>query len=247
MRRKFAIVCTLCLVLCFLLSGCGIKGDSAGQGSKASSLPPINEIVLDTENWNCVRYGYGYAGMELALPDGWEYSVEEFEEDGYTFGISFWPAGQTEGKIRLNYYTSGFGVCGTGLAQEEYTFRNGEKAYIGTYDNKPVWDFISFRNAPGDYALLNEGADDWWEEHKEEAVSILHTIQLADGVIRQEEAVEIAAEHCTVEYDMTRAKFDFEQGIWEVSFFISDPPTVGGDQTVLLDASGGYMDSVYGE
>lgn len=212
-----------------------------------NTIKEDDEIILDLSNRNVVGYRYGYAGVELALPDGWEYSIEEYKKDGYTFGISFWPAGQKEGKLSLKYYPNGFGVCGTGLSQVEYTFDNGETAYIGTYDNQPVWDFISYRNTPGDFALINEGAGNWWEEYKEEAVSILHTIQLAEGVIRREEAVEIAAEYCTIEYDMTRAKFDFEHGIWEVSFWISDPPTVGGDQTVVLDARGGYMESKYGE
>lgn len=206
-----------------------------------------DEIILELENWNSIGYWHGYTNMELALPDGWEYSIEEYKEDGYTYGISFWPSEETDGKLRLNYFTIGFGVCGTGLSQVEYTFDNGEKVHIGTYDNNPVWDFVSFRNTPGDYAVINEGADDWWEEYKEEAVSILHSIQLADGIIRKEKAIAVAEEHCTVDYDMTRAKFDFEQGIWEVDFWVSDPPTVGGGQTVMIDAKGAYIESEYGE
>lgn len=206
-----------------------------------------DEIILDLIDWNVVGYRYGYAGIELALPNGWEYSIEEHREDGYTFGISFWPVGQTEGKLNVNYYPNGFGVCGTGLSQVEYTFDNGETAYIGTYDNQPVWDFISFRNTPGDYAVINAGADAWWTDYKEEAASILQTIQLAQGMPRKDKAIELAKEHCTVEFDTHRADFNFLEGIWEVDFWVSDPPTVGGGQTVLLDANGAYIDSIYGE
>lgn len=206
-----------------------------------------DEIILDLIDWNVVGYRYGYAGIELALPNGWEYSIKEYREDGYTFGISFWPAGQAGGKLSVNYYPNGFGVCGTGLSQVEYTFDNGETAYIGTYDNKPVWDFISFRNTPGDYAVINEGADVWWPDYKEEAASILQTLQLAQGMLSKDRVIELAKEHCTVEYDTHRADFDNLEGIWEVDFWVSDPLTVGGGQTVLLDANGAYVESVYGE
>lgn len=206
-----------------------------------------DEIILDMENWNSIGYWHGYANMELALPNGWEYSIEEYNVGGYTFGISFWPAGQTAGKLSLNYYPNGFGVCGTGLKEEKYTFPNGEKANIGTYDNSPVWDYISFRNTAGDYAVINEGADIWWNEYKEEAISILNMIRLAQGMLNEEQAIEAAKVHCTVEYDEVWGSFDCEEGIWEITFWVSDPPTVGGDQTVRLDVNGKYIDSIYGE
>ena len=36
--------------------------------------------------------------IKLVIPEGWEYEVKEFKEEGYQeFGIYFWPEGQTEG------------------------------------------------------------------------------------------------------------------------------------------------------
>lgn len=212
-----------------------------------NNIKENDEIILDLENWNSIGYWYRYANMELALPNGWDYSVEPYEEGAYTFGISFWPAGRPEGKLKLNHYPNRFGVCGTGLSEEKYTFTDGKTAYIGTYDNSPVWDFISFRNTAGDYAVINEGADIWWDEYKEEAMSILNTIRLAQGMLSEDQAIESAKPHCTVEYDEVWGYFDCEEGTWEITFWVSDPPTASGDQTVLLDVNGTYIDSFYGE
>ena len=71
----------------------------------------VTEKTVLAENSN------GFANMRLSIPEGWEFDLTEQEGDRI-FGIRFWPAEQTEGKISIYYYDS-FGLCGTGLESEE--------------------------------------------------------------------------------------------------------------------------------
>ncbi|MEE1030990.1 MAG: hypothetical protein U0L12_02490 [Ruminococcus sp.] len=114
--------------------------------------------------------------MRIRLPEDWEYMKTEYSSESYHFGISFWPKGEKEGKLSLYCYTSGFGVCGTGLEEKEITVA-GMNAVQGTYDNHKVWDFISFRDSYENYAILNDGADAWWDSYRDEAMEILETIE----------------------------------------------------------------------
>lgn len=189
-----------------------------------------------------VQHGRGYANISLTIPYGWEYETGAWTDSG-EFSVSFWPAGRSEGKIRVLYYDR-FGVCGTGLEQEKITLGNYE-AWQGTYDNHEVWDFISLIGTPGNYVIENEGAGKWWDEYGGEAVQILNTLVVGDGYISEAEAVAIAQGEATVEYDQTWASYDSENGLWNVS--LGQKYTAGGDQTVTITCEGKVINIQYGE
>ena len=183
-----------------------------------------------------------YSNITLTIPHDWEYETERGNNpDEYC--ISFWPADQTEGKIKMWYYTA-FGVCGTGLEEKEITV--GEyKAWQGTYDNKKVWDFISFKGMPGSYVAMNEGADKWWSEYGDEAMQILNSVKLAEGILTEQQVIDLVKKDVTVEYNQTSARFDTEKGLWTVSF--SKKNTAGGDQVFTITHEGKIIDVEYGE
>lgn len=189
-----------------------------------------------------VQHGRGYANISLSIPGGWKYETE-FMTDSVGFSIAFWPAGETEGKIKVCYYDD-FGVCGTGLEQEKIKLGNHE-AWKGTYDNHKVWDFISLIGAPGDYVIMNEGAGQWWDGYGGEAMQILSTLVVGDGFISEAEAIAIAKQEVTVEYDQTWASYDSENGLWTVTF--GKMYTAGGDQTMIITCEGKVIDIQYGE
>lgn len=188
-----------------------------------------------------VRYDRGYANISLTIPYGWEYETEDCENNS-DFYVAFWPSGRSEGKIRVCYYDS-FGVCGTGLDQERIMFGNYE-AWKGTYDNHKVWSYIGLLGTPGRYVIENEGAGQWWDEYGGEAMQILNTLVVGDGVISEAEAIAIAKAEATVEYNQTWASYDSENGLWTVTFGKSYP---GGDQTVTITCEGKVIDIQYGE
>lgn len=183
-----------------------------------------------------------YSNITLTIPYDWEYKTERGNNSD-EYCISFWPADQTEGKIKMWYYTA-FGVCGTGLEEEEITV--GEyKAHKGTYDNKKVWDFISFADMPGSYVAMNEGADKWWSQYGDEAMQILGSVKIAEGILTEQQAIDLAKKDVTVEYNQTSARFDTEKGLWTVSF--SKKNTAGGDQVFTITHEGKIIDVEYGE
>lgn len=183
-----------------------------------------------------------YSNITLTIPHDWEYETKRgSNSDEYC--ISFWPADQTEGKIKMWYYTA-FGVCGTGLEEKEITV--GEyKAWQGTYDNKKVWDFISFRGMPGSYVAMNEGADKWWSQYGDEAMQILSSVKIAENILTEQQIIDLAKKDVTVEYNQTSARFDTENGLWTVSF--SKKNTAGGDQVFTITHEGKIIDVEYGE
>jgi hypothetical protein len=183
-----------------------------------------------------------YSNITLTIPHDWEYETERGNSpDEYC--ISFWPADQTEGKIKMWYYTA-FGVCGTGLEEKEITV--GEyKAWQGTYDNKKVWDFISFRGMAGSYVAMNEGADKWWSQYGDEAMQILNSAKIAENILTEQQIIDLAKKDVTVEYNQTSARFDTEKGLWTVSF--SKKNTAGGDQVFTITHEGKIIDVEYGE
>lgn len=117
-----------------------------------------------------------YGAMSLQLPKGWEYEILEQTGERDYYGIAFRPEGR-EGSVIFACYPGGFGVCGTGLKEEPVTVA-GYEALRGTYDNAPVWDFISLMNAPEDYVFLNQGVAEWWDEFGGAAMYIIQTVKV---------------------------------------------------------------------
>lgn len=189
-----------------------------------------------------VRESGDFSNITLTIPRTWKYETER-GNDTVDYCISFWPEDETEGKIKLWFYDA-FSVCGTGLKEEEITL--GEyKARRGTYDNKKVWDFISFTDTPGEYVAMNDGAEKWWDQYGDEAMQILSSARLAEGIIHKDKAIEIAKKEVTVEYDKIYADFDTEKGLWTVSF--GKKTALGGDQSFSITHEGKITDVKYGE
>lgn len=183
-----------------------------------------------------------FSNITLTIPRGWKYETEH-GKDSVDYCISFWPENQTDGKIKVWYYDA-FGVCGTGLKQDKITLGDYE-ACKGTYDNKKVWDFISLIGKPGNYVIMNEGADKWWSEYGNEAMQILNTLIVGNGFISESEAIAIAKQKATVEYDQTQTSYDSENGLWTVS--LSKKNTLGGNQDITITYEGKVIDIQYGE
>ena len=187
-----------------------------------------------------VRENGNYSNITLTIPHDWEYEAER-KNDSTEYCIAIWPEGQTEGKIKVWYYNA-FGVCGTGLEQEEITV-GGYSAWKGTYDNKKHWDYISLRNTPGSYVIMNEGADKWLGEYETELMQILDTINVAEGYISESEAIEIAKKAIDVKYDEVRARFDSTNGFWRISFHEKNSSASVKD--IIMTLEGKILDDEY--
>lgn len=190
-----------------------------------------------------VREAGSFSNITLTIPYDWNYEIERGNNtDEYC--IAFWPEDQMEGKIKMWYYTA-FGVCGTGLKQKEITI-GAYKAHEGTFDNRKIWNFISFaEDVPGSYVAMNEDADIWWSQYGDEAMQILSTIKIAEDIITEEQVIDLVKKDVTVGYNQIDARFDTENGLWTVMF--SEKNTAGGNQNFTVTHEGKIIDVEYGE
>ena len=118
-----------------------------------------------------VTYSENNAYITLQLPESWEYSITSLEDDAYSAGITFWPRGKSEGRLRFDYYPDRFAVCGTGLKSGTMTVA-GQNVNVGTYDDDSLWTFLSFGEH---FAVWGENHENWWAEYGEQAMIILNS------------------------------------------------------------------------
>ena len=254
MKRIFALAMAFAM-----LSGCRAHPNTPDVTVGAPKEPNNTPVKLpepeEAEETELVKYELNYINMSLELPEGWGYSLagvpmdngEVHAQPADMVGIRFWPDAAEDsggGALALYSYRDLFGVCGAGLQTQDVSFDSGLIGSMGTYDNGPLWDFISFYDTPGSYVVMNEGAENWWDEYGGQAMSILHSIRVGEGILAQSEAEEIAKTVCTVEYDRIRPVFDGDSGEWEICFYKSS--VAGGGRTVWISPDG-EIRSEYGE
>ncbi len=191
-------------------------------------MVPGRQSQTPQAEYQQVSYEYAHANMTLSLPDGWACEIVEYAENADSFGIHFWPEGVGAGKLRLEYYPRAFGVCGTGLTQVEVELDNGLQGLLGTYDERPIWDFLTFRGLPGpfSYVVCTENVESWWADYEQEVMDILNRMTLAQGQLWEADAVQIAREALGTETAVYRTDYDFLTGTWSVRFQNPDGPTV---------------------
>lgn len=219
-----------------------IEPEAGTEIGKESDITVFVDGVDPLTQPELVRFGRGYANISLTIPHGWEYETGDWTDSG-EFGISFWPSGRSEGKIRVCYHDF-FGVCGTGLKSEKIKLGNYE-AWNYTYDGHKIWSFIKLIGTPGYYVIDNEDAGQWWDEYGGEAMRILNTLVVGDGIIHEAEAVAIAKDLATVEYNHVSTSYNSETGLWTVSLY--KEYTAGGDQVITITCEGKVIDIQYGE
>lgn len=139
------------------------------------TFPAVPGVTSVTSGWEEqtreVRFSEGGAYITLQLPESWEYSITSLEDDAYSAGITFWPRGKSEGRLRFDYYPDRFAVCGTGLKSGTMTVA-GQNVNVGTYDDDSLWTFLSFGEH---FAVWGENHENWWAEYGEQAMIILNS------------------------------------------------------------------------
>ncbi len=163
---KKIILNLLVLVSVFFLVGC--REERGGSGDIEDEK---------TVSHQSVSYIRGEGSIRFELPVTWRYAVVD-EEEGTGFAIEIWPETQSSGKLSLKYCDDGFGVCGTELKAEKITIGQYE-AEKGVYVGSNFWNYISLMGVPRSYVIINEGAESWRQEEKDEAMRILSTICVA--------------------------------------------------------------------
>lgn len=122
-----------------------------------------------------------YGEISVTVPEGWEARCVPMalgdSIDGL-YGIKLWKSAAPDSCIALAYHVF-FGVCGTGLTQQELQMA-GAAASVGTYSECRGWSFVRFGGE-------NDGlvAVSWIREEDlpvyADAFSVLNTVRLDPG------------------------------------------------------------------
>ena len=193
---------------------------SSGMG-QAEDISVIYDGKDITEKYSTAFCENGYGRISIPIPEGWEYQVSNSTEVGMSCSIGFWPAGYDSGMLTVTYIESGWGVCGTGLREEEITVGDYH-AYAGYYGSVD-WDYIAITELPGTYVIQKQGKIDWWTQYGAKAMEILNTISLKEDYITQNTAIETAVWKLgKEEYGACEdvwAVCDTENGVWRIEFY----------------------------
>ena len=149
--------------------------EAAGNGAEASGQG-AGEGAEGAAGTRVMQAG-PYGEISIMLPDGWKYKALPMDSEELIngdYGIHFYPEDAAEGFVELAYIDF-FGVCGTGLAQEDAEIA-GSPAIIGTYDGHPYWNFVSFREGNDGVVALTYQVEAWWDAYGDAATEILDTL-----------------------------------------------------------------------
>ena len=136
----------------------------------------------NSDGFRTVTYKGEGTTFSLRLPESWQWIEEEGDTwADYAFAVRIGP-GDGDYPVVIGYETKpAFGVCGTGLEQKPIRLGNYE-GWQGTYDGRPVWDFITLGEmGTGRWIILNDGFDKaWWDRYGDETMEILATLEASD-------------------------------------------------------------------
>ena len=131
-----------------------------------------------TEEVDIPSVGGPYGEISVGVPDTWSYEPVHVDEEGLMYGLYgliLKPIEAQEGQIEL-VCADTFGVCGTGLSQEDTTLAT-VKAHVGTYDDHEHWDFITIGGGNPQIVIQHTDCDSWTDEMWDEAMAILDTMR----------------------------------------------------------------------
>ena len=208
------------LLLCVLALGCAavlmacewsavplpLEGD---EPQVISPAPDPSEIT-----GQLAEYTRDHVDMALTIPDGWAF--ETLEEDGQA-GLRFWKTDDDAVDFRLTCWLDGYGICGTGVTEQELTLSGGQRVWQYTEGGQStVWVNIAFQGVPGSYVCMpdDDGVMDRavWDGCRDEVLAILGTAQIGRGIPTEEEAIELARAQYDGEYDMAYGWYDVKTG-----------------------------------
>jgi hypothetical protein len=169
---------------------------SAESRNDAETMDENSEQIVK-EGWQKVEVDSSTGSkkyISVMLPEDWKYEI--VHSDDYPISdltISIYPKERNDGCISIGYM-SRFGVCGTGLKQEEIDF-NGHAALKGIYDSNLYWEFIALQDEYRDCVVWNKAFDTWYGDYEAIVNEILETVEfkLIDRLLPEGDIIGITA------------------------------------------------------
>lgn len=179
MKRKIVysiLFISLCLTACGRLDKfeAGTEKEPTSVSEHPTEIPEVELNDIDgLTKYKEVSYSGPAGTISVQIPKGWESLSFPACGDYESYSIRFYPGNVEKGYIELAYINP-FGVCGTGLANEEITIA-GDTASMGTYDNHEHWDYIAYEGKNKGLVATTFFVDDWWDEYTTQVMEVLGT------------------------------------------------------------------------
>lgn len=148
-----------------------------------NNVPKDVEVIADGKEKEKLgtTYEKNIDGVTLMLeiPKEWRYTElsRNNENDFYKYALKIYKTQEDKYAV-LYFYHQMFGVCGTGRTSKQIDLNNGNKATIGYYDGKDIWQDISFFETNKYIAIINYGLD---KSESEEVIDFVKTINIIEN------------------------------------------------------------------
>ena len=235
--RRF-LTCFLALCCAALLVACEwsavpLEGDKPAVDSPPEPTEITGQLAAYTE---------GNVDVALTIPDGWWW--ETLEEEGQS-GLRFGKTGERSVAFRLTCWLDGYGICGTGVTEQDLTLSGGQRVWQYTEGGQStVWVNIAFQGVPGSYVCMPDDngvmGSAAWDGCRDEVLAILGTAQIGRGILTEQQAIELAEAQYDGAYAMAWGRYDVKTGCWSVVF--SEDSSGGNTVTRYVDSSGTVSD-----
>ena len=235
--RRF-LTCFLALCCAALLVACEwsavpLEGEKPPVGSPPEPMEITGQLAEYTE---------GNVDVALTIPDGWWW--ETLEEEGQS-GLRFGKTGERPVAFRLTCWLDGYGICGTGVTEQDLTLSGGQRVWQYTEGGQStVWVNIAFQGVPGSYVCMPDDngvmGSAAWDGCRDEMLAILGTAQIGRGILTEQQAIELAAAQYDGAYAMAWGRDDVKSGCWSVVF--SEDSSGGNTVTRYVDSNGTVSD-----
>ena len=187
MKKFLAFI--LALACALSLMACGKKNND--DKPDPDPAPEPKPAVTTAE------FTHGYVDMALDLPEGW--SWEQVSDNGTdkTEGIRFYKTDDPTVSYTLLCWTGGYGICGTGVTEQDLTLSGGQRVWQYTEGGQStVWVNIAFQGVPGSYVCMPDDngvmGSAAWDGCRDEVLAILGTAQIGRGILTEQQAIELA-------------------------------------------------------
>jgi len=132
--------------------------------------------------------------MSMYIPQGWCYETVDYTDDGQTsFGIYFWPEGETVGKIYVSFNTENPELgCGTGIEFDEIrlgSFGATVVTYVLNDINPYMWNHISVANKTNSVKIYSGESYVWWHKYYETAIKIMSSLIIDESTCSVYDAI----------------------------------------------------------
>ena len=147
--------------------------------------PPVISYSVGAEyEWQApLDFAADRFSLELRLLEGWEYEYVTNDTDS---GIRCRPEGINDGWIYFSYWPNGFSLeekdryytegMWSGFPMTK-SYPSSVKSTTGFDTRHAIWSYELVNTDIGDFAIINDGADNWFLEYEDQISDTLNLLQ----------------------------------------------------------------------